>query len=330
MRLLHASEVLGDTENLAIARGYAEENDVDAMVLTGNLLDLNGCITPEDAKKVQNAAGFISQSVQTNRPVPLGEMVDWLRKADRADMAQPKLAAEDYFQVAALFDENAGRQYSDMRRTLAAFPGSVFMVPGWRDSKSFFDDLSRYSLHGKMEKVDGLEFAGFGAGGSHTAIPQTRQIDAPTLEAAKFFMKEGPDVVVTHVAPWSHQDFVYAGEGEQRQLVNGGDPTQYATMAACGADLWLYGSTVHGIGASKTTLWNDRGVFVSNPGRLAKNDKTGIGGTFTVIDLEGNGGDVNKNVVQTIAPYIIRGGKVEAVKSFGSLPEIPYDLVKGD
>ncbi|MFH1802944.1 MAG: hypothetical protein ABH864_05875 [archaeon] len=304
MRVLHAGNVVGDERNLAIA---LRESGADVAVFTGNMIDLNECITPEQAQMADAAVQFMKKCLRSSRPAPFRDGLKFLMGTEGPRFGELKKAAETYSTVEALFDEKAVRQYGAMRRVVNEFPGQVIVARGMWDSTSLTDEFSQQRLHGEVKTIEDVEFCGISGGKSHPAIPFGRRYTGTTLDSAKFLMAKQPDVVVGHFAPLFHLDFAKTGGEDKGKMVNGGDPHLYAAMAACGADLWLFSPSAHGVGAGKSAVWNNgRGLFYSNAGVLAGNHVNGVDGTYNVIELANKERGAEENLVQTITPYVIR------------------------
>lgn len=330
MRILHYSGVEDDTDTLQRVVDFAIQEDIDAMVSSGDHLNPSACLTPDEMERMNVAAQFIIDNTNFRvRIPPFKEVIKLLIESNREDLSELIKAAKVYNPLAAKFGENARRQYSGQRRILELFPRqeNVLFVPGLNDTEESLDELSNYCLHRSVRTIDGIEFGGFGGSRARGAIPRGSVTDDPaTLTepigkvAARFLCEKQPDIIVTNVLPWNLQDTGYFGK--DKQLANIGDPHLYAALANAGADLWLAGSTRYGIGCTRENAFREAGTYVNNPGSIARNSQSGRAGTFTVIELEQNGGRFDGNMVLSVQPYIIREETIEPGDNYGSRPEL--------
>jgi Icc-related predicted phosphoesterase len=308
MRIMHITDIHGDTEHLAKAVNHSNERGVNVLACSGDLLGQTS--TVEEARQMQQAYNFVLNNVRVNGRISVDDLFKRLR-GDANAPEEIKRAVEIYATLEQAFDTNANRQYEGIDSALKDFSGKLILVPGnWDTVRQLanYDHLQLNNIHEASLDVGGIKFSGHG--GAHTIpifTPPTR-IDGFSEERLFTTMKQNdPEVAVLHVPPYGILDM----DDEGTDHIGSFAARSYVFEES--PNLLLCGHAHRSLGIQKAG-GGDAASVVVNSGNLGRYSGAQRSGTFTEIELGEN------NYVKSVQPWMTDGKDIatngEKIKFF--------------
>lgn len=310
MKILHITDIHGDMPALQGAVELAKQKDLEVICVTGDIL---GQVMPREQVHQSYSAFQVLYDFMRKFQMQ-GEFSNLLAELKFLPSTPPEItrAALAYSNIENQFIHHAEQQYSKSREILRQFPGHVLAVPGNWDTTAFFDYFgdfgdNKHSAHLKSWEIKGIKFAGYGGAPERAgAVPPSLDIQVSAEELYGFIMQEEPNIVLTHIPPFSLCD--------RTPRKNDVTPTaaNFAALACLRTvtpDLWLCGHMHQGMG-----YVNDRysKTFVINSGNLGKYNGEKTTGIASLIELDAN------KFVTSFTPYLFSEKGVEKLVTLPS------------
>lgn len=303
MKIMHITDIHGDTEALAQAIDFANETKPDILACTGDYLGF--LLTEEQVRKMRESYSVMRNAIHPQFPIS-GKLIEQVL-ADHGAPEKLKEVIKSYQGIERTFNERAEGQYGEMERIIKRFGGNFISVPGDVDTMKYIDNNFFRGTHAHMRSVDvnGFKISGVGfSGESPIFIPPTRVVQVSEREFYEGLMGADPnsdvDVVLTHIPPYSLLD--ETGTNEKR--IHAGSLGHLTYLRTNSPSLVLCGHLRDNFGVTKDRC----GTVVVNSGNLGNYSGYLGGGTFTEVELDGG------KYVTRVVGYQIKNGKVTKIE----------------